>query len=305
MLALFFTPAFAQIQTPITVSTDKTSYSEDDIILVTGEVRDLYSGTPVSLIVKNDNEIITLAQIIVGADKKFSTEITASETLRTAGTYTVEVTYGTQNRMATTSFGFEGSTTSPSDDSSIGFDNRIPVEGFADVIGYNISGANLLGIFSDMDSSSLIVNVDAFNDGTISISIPRSIIDAKIGNDDSEFIILIDGEPIEYDETSSSPTYRIITIVLPVGSEEIEIIGTSLGKDEITTPNHTPSDNDWQNQYFEVLSDFNNASAKIGELQKENQELKNQITELEHTVDNLNAVIREQIKVIYDWILSR
>ena len=95
-------PAFGQIQSSIVVTTDKSSYSEGETILVTGEVRDLYSGTPVSLIVKNDNAIVALAQLTVGADKKFSTEITAGGTMKTSGSYTVEVTYGTQNRVATT-----------------------------------------------------------------------------------------------------------------------------------------------------------------------------------------------------------
>ena len=39
----------------IVVTTDKTSYSQGDTIMVTGEVRDLYAGTPVSLIVTSPN----------------------------------------------------------------------------------------------------------------------------------------------------------------------------------------------------------------------------------------------------------
>ena len=58
------------------VTTDKSMYSEGDMIIVTGEVRDLYSGTPISVIVKAPNgNLVSIAQISVGADKKFSTEI--------------------------------------------------------------------------------------------------------------------------------------------------------------------------------------------------------------------------------------
>ena len=35
-------PAFGQIQSSVVVTTDKSSYSEGDTILVTGEVKDLY-----------------------------------------------------------------------------------------------------------------------------------------------------------------------------------------------------------------------------------------------------------------------
>src|SRR5210317_1253204 len=89
IVSIGIAPAFGQIQNSIVVSTDKSSYSEGEVILITGEVRDLFSGTPVSLMVKNDNAIVALAQLTVGADKKFSAEITAGGTMRTSGTYTV------------------------------------------------------------------------------------------------------------------------------------------------------------------------------------------------------------------------
>ena len=90
----------------------KHAYAEGDTIVVTGEVRDLYSGTPVSVIVKAPNgNLVSIAQVTVGADKKFSTEITAGGALMKAeGAYTITVQYGTENRSATTSFDFGGST---------------------------------------------------------------------------------------------------------------------------------------------------------------------------------------------------
>jgi hypothetical protein len=70
-------------------------------------------------------------------------------------------------------------------------------------------------------------------------------------------------------------------------------------------PEHTPSGTDWQGKYLEVLSDFNEVSARAGELQSENNDLQQQIGDLEKTVDDLNAVIMEQLKVIYDWVLGK
>jgi len=98
----------------IVVATDKSSYSEDETILVTGKVRELFSGTPVSMAIRSSNgDTVALAQLTVGADKKFSAEITAGETMNTSGTYTVEVTHGTKNRIATTSFEFISDVTLP------------------------------------------------------------------------------------------------------------------------------------------------------------------------------------------------
>ena len=217
-------PAFGQIQNSIVVTTDKTSYSEGEIIIVTGEVRDLYSGTPVSLIVKNDNAIVALDQITVGADKKFRTEITAGGTMKTPGTYTIEVTYGTQNRIATTSFEFGGSTMTPPSKPGI-TDTTLSVEGSSDLIGYTITGGKVLGVTPDVDANSLIISIDATSDGSITLTIPRSVLDATINGEDDDFFVLVDGEEVDFDETTTS-TDRTLTIAFPVGAEEIEIIGT-------------------------------------------------------------------------------
>ena len=223
VVSIGIAPAFGQIQNSIVVSTDKSSYSEGEVILITGEVRDLFSGTPVSLMVKNDKAIVALAQLTVGADKKFSAEITAGGTMRTSGTYTVEVTHGTINRIATTTFEFGGSTT-PVDTSRV-TDTTVSMEGSSDLIGYEISGGKLLNIIPDVDANSLIVSIDATSDGSLTLTIPRSILDATMNGEDDDFFILIDGEEVEFDETTSS-TDRTITIEFPAGAEEIEIIGT-------------------------------------------------------------------------------
>lgn len=95
-------------QGSIFVETNKASYSEGEVIMVTGEVRDLYSGTPVSLIVTAPNgNLVTIAQVTVSADKKFSTEImTGGPLMKTDGMYTVVVHYGHQSRIAETTFNF-------------------------------------------------------------------------------------------------------------------------------------------------------------------------------------------------------
>ncbi|MGY5149874.1 MAG: PEFG-CTERM sorting domain-containing protein [Candidatus Nitrosopumilus sp. bin_68KS] len=227
IVSIGMTPAFGQIQNSIVVTTDKSSYLEGETILVTGEVKDLYSGTPVSLIVKNDNAIVALAQLTVGIDKKFSTEITAGGTMKTAGTYTVEVTYGTANRSATTMFEFGGSTTTPPKDSTSNVtDKTVLVEGAKDMISYSITGGKLLNITPDFDAKSLIISIDAMDDGVLTLTIPRTVFDSEENGIDAEIFILIDGEEAaDFDETTTSID-RTITIEFPAGAEEIEIIGT-------------------------------------------------------------------------------
>ena len=45
VVSIGMAPAFGQIQNSIVVTTDKSAGAEGDTIVVTGEVRDLYSGT--------------------------------------------------------------------------------------------------------------------------------------------------------------------------------------------------------------------------------------------------------------------
>jgi len=220
-------PAFGQIQSSIVVTTDKSSYSEGETIIVTGEVRDQFSGTPVSLIVKNDNAIVFLDQITVGADKKFSAEVTAGGTMNTSGTYTVEVTHGTKQRVATTTFEFDGSTssTTPIDPSTQITDTTVSVEGSTDLITYKITGGKITAVMPDVNANSLIIAIDATDDGSLTITIPRSVLLAETNGENDDLFILIDGEEVEFDEIISS-TDRTLTIPFPTGAETIEIIGT-------------------------------------------------------------------------------
>jgi predicted secreted protein with PEFG-CTERM motif len=226
IVSIGMTPAFGQIQSSVVVTTDKASYSEGEIILVTGEVRELYSGTPVSVIVTAPNgNIVTIAQVTIGADKKFSTEVTAGGALmKSEGSYTVAVQYGTPNRSAETTFEFGGSTATPPSGGTV-TDSTVSVQGSSDLITYEITGGKLLSIIPDVDANSLIISIDATSDGSLTLTIPRSVLDATINGGDDDFFVLVDGEEVDFDEITTS-THRTLTIAFPVGAEEIEIIGT-------------------------------------------------------------------------------
>jgi len=214
-------PAFGQILEPISVTTDKTSYADGETIMVTGEVKERLSGVPVSLrVIAPNGNIVTVAQIDVGSDKKYSAELTAGGALmRQGGTYTVTVLYGTENRVAETTFEFAGSS---------GPAMKAPtmaVAGTDFMVKYQITGGKLLSITPDVDANSLIVAIDAINDGSLTITLPRELIDAKIGDDDDQFFVLVDGEEVDFVETKTA-TERTLTISFYAGAEEIEIIGT-------------------------------------------------------------------------------
>ena len=228
IVSIGMTPAFGQ-QNPIDVTTDKASYSEGETIVISGEVRDVYSGTPVAvMVVSPNNSIVSIAQVTVGADKKFSTEITAGGTMKAEGTYTVSVTYGNETRSATTSFEFGGVAEKETVEKVISkvTDSTVSVQGSVNLIGYEITGGKILSIIPDVDANSLIISIDATDDGSLTLTIPRSVLDALLGNgDDDDFFVLVDDEEVDFDEVTSE-TDRIITIAFPAGAEQIEIIGT-------------------------------------------------------------------------------
>ncbi len=214
-------PAFAQIEEVIGVTTDQSSYQLGDRIIISGQVRDLISQTPVSVtVIGPTGNIVAIAQVDVGADKKYSTEITAGGTMKSEGTYTIKVLYGSKSRTAETTFEFGGGVPSgPPTQMGPSMD----VEGYT--VGFKITGGSVLSITPDVDSNSLIIEISTTSDGELTIILPRALIDAKLNGDDDEFFVLVDAEEMDFDETKTS-TERTLVIQFFDGTEEIEIIGT-------------------------------------------------------------------------------
>ena len=215
-------PAFAQSVDDITVTTDKASYSDGEVVMVSGQVKEVFSGLPVSLQVFAPNgNIVTIKQIDIGADKMFSAEIPAGGDLwKAAGTYTVKVSYGlTTQKTASAAFDFGGS-------SGTKAPGTIGVEGTDFILNYKITGGEVLSITPDVAAHSLMIAIKATNDGQLTITLPRTLIDAVLpeGGDDSYFV-LVDGEERDFDETKTDMD-RTLTISFEKGTEQIEIIGT-------------------------------------------------------------------------------
>lgn len=228
------TQAFAQIAEPISVSTDQSSYSDGDTVMITGEVANRISGMSVTyqIISPNGNNVVGAGQTTVDEDRTFSfNELTAGGILWTAaGDYTVRVQYGT-NRVAETTFAFGGSEPGmarpPAGAGTTMFTLQAGEAGAFD-IGYSITGGSVTGMSISGEYSSLTVNIAPTDDGELSLTLPREVIDAKMsgceGNDD-QFIVILDRTEAEFREAVSSDS-RTLTIEFFADSEEIEIIGT-------------------------------------------------------------------------------
>ncbi len=91
---------------------------------------------------------------------------------------------------------------------------------------HSITGSSkVVNIWPDTTTNSVIVELDATQEGMFTITLPREVMDATINGEDDDFFVLVDGEEVDFEETKTD-TDRTLTIGFPAGSEEIEIIGT-------------------------------------------------------------------------------
>lgn len=108
--------------------------------------------------------------------------------------------------------------------------NMIKVQNTNFTINYNITGNNkLLDANMDSQSKSLILSLNATNNGTLIVSLPREMIDAKLptGNDD-KFYILVNGQESVFKEINTTTKDRTISISFTNGTHVIEIIGVQI-----------------------------------------------------------------------------
>jgi predicted secreted protein with PEFG-CTERM motif len=208
----------------ITVTTDKMSYNDGDKVMISGSTQDYISDTPITVrIISPIGNIVKVDQVDLGSDRTFSTSITATGALwQEAGAYTVKVQYGSPDRTAQTTFQFAGSSTG-------GSGNTIKVDGTDLSVKYSITNGKVLGIKADIQSKSLIVSIQTTGDGVLTVTLPRSLINATLptGQDD-KYYVLVDNQEADFQETSTTTTDRTLSIPFTDGTEEIEIIGTQI-----------------------------------------------------------------------------
>jgi len=228
----------------VIVSTDKSSYSANDVILISGEIKYIALGNQLSLIIQSPNgNIAYIGQMTVNSDNQFSTEINpgGGSYWKIPGTYTIQITQN-ENNQANTSFEFKGITNVPENEleqnimedivtddpviiDSIVTATTLTIQESTDLISYEITNGKITNVIPDLDAVSLLIDIEAINDGSITLTIPRLVLDATINDKDDEFFVLVDGEEVDFEEISTL-TDRTLTIEFLAGSEQIEIIGT-------------------------------------------------------------------------------
>ncbi len=223
LLIIFTLPVFAE--SLISVKTDANSYKEGETIVISGKVSTIITGTPVTMQIFNQDNLVDIAQITVAEDGNYSHTVRAEGPLWSkAGEYTIRVSFGEGN-IAETQFTFSPKTEiteTKTFEADAGNHGTFDVE-------YSIEGGTVKDMLVDEEIFALIVIIESTDDGSISLEIPRYALDAKKQDEtDDIFIIIIDGIEAPYQETITDSNSRVITINFEQGDSDIEIIGTTI-----------------------------------------------------------------------------
>ncbi len=231
-------PIFAQkvLKIPdITITTDKPSYIFGDTIMISGTVKTIVPGNAVNIqILDPYSNLIQTRQVNVTQDGSYTDAIEITGfAWKTSGAYTIYVQYGSKVQTQTT-FAFIA-TTAPINGV---FQVKITIYQKVFDVQYTISGGSVNRMYVDPPNLSLTVSIQSRNYGAITLSLPRSLLDAKASDGtDSSFTILVDGVKIKPQKEQATTTDRILTIQFLQGDQNIQIIGTTIASQNNLTAN--------------------------------------------------------------------
>ncbi|MDH3191526.1 MAG: PEFG-CTERM sorting domain-containing protein [Nitrosopumilus sp.] len=201
---------------PVSVWTDRNSYSHNDSIIVQGQVANVASGYPVTLTVVSPlNSVITIDQLKVSDDGSFGTTLNTTGAMwKYDGTYTIKIQYGDNKSDKAHVEITGGLVQKPTTPSSVKCGtNSVSADG--NCINYSITGGTVTGASINTNDNAVIIRISANNDGTLTLSPSSSVIDGV-------FMVLVDNEEWNDVEIDGNK----VTVMFPAGTEKIELIGT-------------------------------------------------------------------------------
>jgi predicted secreted protein with PEFG-CTERM motif len=217
-----------QNDVPLTIWTDQKLYDHESEIVVSGAVANLRGDAPVTVTVYGpQNNLVTVRQVDVSEDNTFETSFTTHGALfKQNGMYTIRAQYGPQeinDKVMVELVGESGEEAGAACNA-----NEIAIKGGSTVYcaPYEISGAIVTKASVSSATSSIVLMIETESDGSISLKIPRSVLESQSNSGDTDFIVLVDDEEADFEETGSDDESRTIDITFPEGATQVEIIGT-------------------------------------------------------------------------------
>ena len=206
-----------------TVTTDKNTYEDGDIIVISGNVGIVILEDHVTISIFRETDLVYIEQLVVAQDGGYTLTISAQgPQWKKEGQYSIRASYA--GTIIEENFQFLLKKAIPVTEDI--FEVDAGSSGTFDVE-YSIRGGNIEDMLVDPDKFTLIIIIETTEDGVISLDLPRKSIDAvKSDGKDDVYIILIDGIEVPYQEVLTSTNSRVITIEFEEGDSDIEIIGT-------------------------------------------------------------------------------
>jgi len=225
------TPTIAAVEDPISVSTSRDIYYENDIIIVFGKVTSILNELPVTIQLYHEDNLIAVDQVEIALDGTFATDFRAKGNFwKEDGTYIVRAFY-TPEKIAEKTFQFfkklSGGTSSL-------FPVDIPNSGSFE-LGYSIIGGEVSDIILNQDNYSILTKINADSNGNLVLKLPRENIESKTNDGmDEIFIILIsktgldseDFVEVQFEEIETGPDFRTVRIQFEEDDRWIKVIGT-------------------------------------------------------------------------------
>jgi predicted secreted protein with PEFG-CTERM motif len=230
---------------PLAVNTDLPTYNQGDTIVITGHVRDTQNATAVTLRVFNSlKNMISVAQLLPASDGSFTKTFLATGPLwKAAGNYTIVAQYGLYTTTNST-FHYNGGDGSSTITKAINATYSLQAGGQTYSIPYIIKGGTVssMNILAPQYTLEITLNTNA--DGSITITLPRNMIDAKVPPppnpdanltgakvntsqlEDDSFIVSVNGKQVTQFTETKNQYARVLSIPFHNGDSKIDIVGT-------------------------------------------------------------------------------
>jgi predicted secreted protein with PEFG-CTERM motif len=196
----------------ITVSTNSLSYKPGEKVTITGTVKNVISGNPVTILIRNPIQNVYAVGQVAIHNNIFVHDFVISDNSK-PGTYTVDIKHGEQSARLqfTVSSGLIQNISVES--------SSIKVRG--DVLGL-IKYKNVY-ISPQENSITIQLSIETPIDPIPQeFEIPKEVIDAE-----QSLIVEVDGKTLNCSETETSKS-RILDCFIPQSARELKIIGTSV-----------------------------------------------------------------------------
>ena len=204
----------------ITIETDSDVYDHSSMIILTGHITvvDQNEVPVVIMVISPNGNIATIDQVSVNADGVFSTTFnTAGAMMKYDGTYQIQASYGfveTTISIELTNAIESAMTSDTMETAETTLEDAIK-DG---QINWTIDGGVITSFFVNGDENSIVLYIEATDDGTLEISLHEDII--KPFDDGTFFVTINSEENQDFEQTGNQ-----LTIPFDAETEKITIFG--------------------------------------------------------------------------------